>query len=101
MICSVDARAYLGPRPDGRWVVPGGAIPAARSSLGRDADVGATGVLGAGRKLGCHLGVVGVAERAVVSVCAQVVVIGASAAGPSLRRMWKERRASLRAIVSD
>ena len=33
--------------------------------------------------------------------CAQVVVIGSSAAGPSSRRMWKERRASLRAIVSD
>ena len=31
----------------------------------------------------------------------QVVVIGSSAAGPSLRRMWKERRASLRAIVID
>ena len=34
-------------------------------------------------------------------VGAQVVVIGSSAAGPSSRRMWKERRASLRAIVSD
>ncbi len=31
----------------------------------------------------------------------QVVVIGSSATGPSARRMWKERRASLRAIVSD
>src|SRR5438552_17380397 len=38
----------------------------------------------------------GVAERAVGSVCVQVVVIGSSAAGPSSRRMWKERRASLR-----
>jgi hypothetical protein len=35
------------------------------------------------------------------SGCGQVVVIGSSAAGPSARRMWKERRASLRAIVSD
>ena len=43
----------------------------------------------------------GVAERAVVSVSAQVVEIGSSAAGPSSRRMWKDRRASLRAIVSD
>jgi len=31
----------------------------------------------------------------------QVVVIGSSAAGPRSRRMWKERRASLRAIVSE
>jgi len=32
---------------------------------------------------------------------AQLVRIGSSALGPSSRRMWKERRASLRAIVSD
>jgi hypothetical protein len=31
----------------------------------------------------------------------QLVGIGSRAPGPSSRRMWKERRASLRAIVSD
>ena len=40
-------------------------------------------------------------RRSAGAGCAQVVVIGSSAAGPSSRRMWKERRASLRAIVSD
>ena len=34
-------------------------------------------------------------------VVAGLVVIGSSAAGPSSRRTWKERRASLRAMVSD
>jgi hypothetical protein len=43
----------------------------------------------------------GVAERVLGSARAHGVVIGSSAAGPSSRRMWKERRASLRAIVSD
>jgi len=31
----------------------------------------------------------------------QVVAVGSSASGPSALRAWKERRASLRAIVSD
>jgi hypothetical protein len=97
---SADARPYLGARPwgrrrDGRWVDPRGATPAARSLVDRRPWAGVAAVAGAGRKTGCHLGVVGVAERSAGQVT------GSRASGPSSRSVWKQRRASLRAIVSD
>ena len=41
------------------------------------------------------------AERTVVVAASQAVGVGSKAAGPSSLSTWKERRASLRAIVSD
>src|SRR5688500_64058 len=98
---SAGARAYLGARlsgrrRDGRWVDPRGATPAARSLVDRRPWAGVAAVAGAGRKSGCHLGVVGVAERV-----GGGQVTGSRASGPSSRSVWKQRRASLRAIVSD
>jgi hypothetical protein len=63
----VGARAYLGARPggrrrDGRWVEPRGTTPAARSMLERRPGAGVAIADGAGRKVGCHLGLVGLAE---------------------------------------
>ena len=51
---------------------------------------------GAGRKSACHLGLVGLAEQV-----GEGQVTGSNASGPSSRSVWKQRRASLRAIVSD
>jgi hypothetical protein len=65
---SAGARAYLGARPwcrrrDGRWVDPRGATPAARSLVDRRPWAGVAKAAGAGRKTGCHLGMVGLAKR--------------------------------------
>jgi hypothetical protein len=51
---------------------------------------------GAGRKTAFHLGVVGLAEQ-----IGGGQGTGSRASGPSSRSVWKQRRASLRAIVSD
>jgi hypothetical protein len=42
-----------------------------------------------------------VTEQNLGLLVGQLVATGSSAAGPSSRRTWKERRASLRAIVND
>jgi hypothetical protein len=65
---SAGARAYLGARPcgrrrDGRWVDPRGTTPAARSLVDRRPWAGVATAAGAGRKIGCHLGVVGRRKR--------------------------------------
>ena len=70
---SAGARAYLGARPggrrrDGRWVDPRGATPAARSLVDRRPWARVATAAGAGRKTGCHLRVVGLAERSVRGV---------------------------------
>jgi hypothetical protein len=39
--------------------------------------------------------------EAIDGVTTEVQVTGSSASGPSSRRVWKQRRASLRAIVSE
>src|SRR3954453_10693361 len=68
--------------------------------VGRHPWMGAARAEGAGRK-GDHRGRLGVTERIRGIGRGQLVVIGSRAAGPSSRRTWKERRASLRAMVSD
>jgi hypothetical protein len=98
---SAGARAYLGARPDGRrrdgrWVDPRGTTPAARSLVDRRPWAGVATAAGAGRKSARHLRVAGWAERV-----GGGQVTGSKAAGPSSRSVWKQRRASLRAIVSD
>ena len=59
--CLANARTYLGARPSGRrrdgfGIDPQGAIPAARSLVGRRRKAGAIVPMGAGRKTACHLG---------------------------------------------
>jgi hypothetical protein len=98
---SAGARAYLGAR---RWagdVMVDGSIRGERlrplglwwtAARGRESRQFA----GAGRKSACHLGLVGLAEQ-----IGGGQVTGSKASGPSSRSVWKQRRASLRAIVSD
>ena len=68
------------------WVAAWGREPrAVRELAGRVETIGGWwGCAGA-------IGLVGIAQSS----------IGSSAAGPSSRRVWKQRRASLRAIVSE
>jgi hypothetical protein len=97
-----DARAYLGARPWGRrrddgWVDPQGATPAARSFVGRRLGAGA----GAGRKGEDHRGVDGLGAGDWVGLHRSVGDRCERGGSPSSRRVWKQRRASLRAMVSE
>jgi hypothetical protein len=98
---SAGALAYLAARPwgrrrNGRWVDPRGATPAARSLVDRRPGAGVATVAGAGRKTGCHLGVVGCGTGS-----RDGQATGCRASGPRLRSVWKQRRASFLAIVTD
>ena len=82
-------------------VDPRGMTPAAQSVSDSRPRTVITSTLGAGRKGGlaisswlggaAAIGLVGIAQS----------LTGWSAAGPSARRVWKQRRVSLRAIVSE
>lgn len=82
-------------------VDPHGSTPAARSVSDSRLGTVVAHSLGAGRKGGlaisswlggaAAIGLVGIAQS----------LTGWSAAGPSARRVWKQRRVSLRAIVSE
>ena len=68
----------------------------------RPSGAGLATLLGAGRKLSVHLSDGGpLARSVVVRLVSRGQVTGARASGPSSRRMCKQRRASVRAIVID